>query len=131
MFKRGGNYRRFWQPVIGIAVAYAVAAQSFLIAMGGFSLPASAGGGPPGFELCLHDAQEAPAVPAKSPFHPGCSHCIFCFAGSHHALVGSPPVAFERVDVAIVDTAQVIDAAPLPRPSAYSIASPRGPPLRA
>jgi hypothetical protein len=131
MFKRGSNYRRLWRPLIGIAVAYAVAAQSLLIAIGGFSFPASADASRPAFTLCLHDAQDTPAVPDKAPFHPGCSHCIFCFAGSHHALIGSPPILFQRVDVAIVDAARVADARALPRPSAYSTASPRGPPLRA
>ena len=34
---------RLLRPLIGIVVAYAVAAQSLLIALGGFSLPANVG----------------------------------------------------------------------------------------
>jgi hypothetical protein len=122
MFNRG--IKQFWRPLIGVVVAYAVAAQSLLIALGGFSLPAHADVAVPGFELCLHDSQGAPALPAEAPAHPGCSHCIFCFAGS-------PPVLFSRVDVAVIDAPWVADKHSLPRLSAYSIASPRGPPLRA
>ncbi|MGD0421503.1 MAG: hypothetical protein ABSA68_18290 [Xanthobacteraceae bacterium] len=129
MFNRG--IKQFWRPLIGVVVAYAVAAQSLLIALGGFSLPAHADVAVPGFELCLHDSQGAPALPAEAPAHPGCSHCIFCFVGSHHALIGSPPVLFSRVDVAVIDAPWVADKHSLPRLSAYSIASPRGPPLRA
>ncbi len=125
------NKRRLWRPFIGIVVAYAVAAQSLLIAIGGFQLIAQADGAAPAFELCLHDAQDAPALPAKAPNHPGCNHCIFCFAGSHHAVIGSPPVLFERLYVAATDAVQVADTHGQPLLSAYSIASPRGPPLRA
>jgi hypothetical protein len=118
----------FWRPLIGIAVAYAVAAQSLLIAVGGFSFPAQADTGAPGFELCLHHGQTAPDLPAGAPGHPGCSHCIFCFAGSHHALIGSAPVLFQRVDGEIAHRPWVADKHAPPRLAAHSIASPRGPP---
>jgi hypothetical protein len=131
MSKLGKVPRRLWRPLIGLVVAYAVAAQSLLIALGGFSLPAQANAGAPAFELCLHDGQAAPNLPAGNPGHPGCTHCIFCFAGSHHALTASPPILFKRVDVEIIDAPWVADKHALPRLSAYSIASPRGPPLRA
>jgi len=129
MFRLG--IKQLWRPLIGGVVVYAVAAQTLLIALGGFSLPAHADLAMPGFELCLHDSQGVPAPPAEAPYHPGCSHCIFCFAGAHHALIGSPPVLFSRVDVAVIDAPWVADKHGLPRLPAYSIASPRGPPLRA
>jgi hypothetical protein len=129
MFRAGTNTRRLWRPVIGIVVAYAVAAQSLLIAIGGFQ-PISPASGAPAFELCVHDAQGAPA-PADIPSHPGCSHCIFCFAGSQHAVIGSPPAVFERVNVAVIDGVRLVAAQIPPRLSAHSIANPRGPPLRA
>ncbi len=129
MLKTGTDSRRLWRPLIGIVVAYAVAAQSLLIAIGGFQLVAPADN-TVAFELCIHDAQGAPA-PAGVPAHRGCSHCIFCFAGSHHAVIGSPPVLFQRVDVAIVDGVRRVAAQIPPRLTAHSIASPRGPPLRA
>jgi hypothetical protein len=120
---------RLWRPLIGIVVAYAVAAQSLLIAIGGFQLIAHANDAP-AFELCVHEAQGAPP-PAGIPSHPGCSHCIFCFAGSHHAVIGSSPVLLTRVYVTVVDGARPVAAQIPPRLSAHSIASPRGPPLRA
>jgi hypothetical protein len=120
-----------WRSFIGVVVAYAVAAQSLLIALGGFTLPARADQSAPAFELCLHDAQGAPDLPAGNPGHNGCTHCIFCFAGSHHAMVGSPPVLFHRLEAEFINGPWATDKLRLPRPPAYSIANPRGPPLRA
>jgi len=100
---RGGLFRldlrckRFWRPIVGLVAAYAVAAQSLLIAVGGFALPAKANDSAPAFELCLHDSQNAPVLPAGSPDRTGCTHCIFCFAGSHQALTASPPVPYARL----------------------------------
>jgi hypothetical protein len=115
--------------LIGIVVAYAVAAQSLLIAIGGFQSIAHADGAP-AFELCVHDAQGAPP-PADTPGHAGCSHCIFCFAGAHHGVIGSAQILLTRVSVSIVDGAQLAAAQVPPRLPAHSIASPRGPPIRA
>ena len=124
----GFGSRRFWRPLIGVLVAYAVAAQTLLIVLGGFSLPAQAHDGAPGFELCLHDNQGMPDLPAGSPDHSGCTHCIFCFAGSHHAVVGAPPGVFHRAHVEIVEAPWAADKRVLPLLPAHSIASPRGPP---
>ena len=124
-----GKSERLWRPLIGIVVAYAVAAQSLLIVLGGFQMIARAETAP-AFELCVHDAHGAPA-PAGIPGHPRCTHCIFCFAGSQHAVIGPSPGLLTRVDVAVVDSVQVAVAQVPPRLSAHSIASPRGPPLRA
>jgi hypothetical protein len=123
--------KRFWRPLIGVIVAYAVAAQSLLIALGGFSLPANVGDDAPAFELCLHDAQDAPELPAGNPDHTSYTHCIFCFAGSHHAVIRAAPLVFDRVHVETVDAPRVADRQHLPRLPAYSIASPRGPPFDA
>jgi hypothetical protein len=129
LFNLGIRRGRFWRALIGVVVAYAVAAQSLLIPLGGFALPAEAHENAPTFELCLHDTQEAPALPARNPGQSGCTHCIFCFAGSHHALVGSPPVLAHRVDVEFIDAPRVATKRHLPDLPPYSIASPRGPPL--
>jgi len=129
-YQDGIKPRRLWRPLLGIVVAYAIAAQSLLITLGGFAMLAQGNAGAPVFELCQHDAQGAPATPGGTPVRPGCSHCIFCFAGSHHALIGSPPALFRRVAVEIIDAPWIADKHPLPRHSAHSIASPRGPPLR-
>ena len=106
--------RDLWRPLIGVIVAYAVAAQALLIALGGFSLPASAGDAAPGFELCLHDTEGAPAAPAGIPDQSGCNHCIFCFAGAHHALAPAPSHLFFHYVYAI--SAGVQWAADRPRP---------------
>lgn len=131
MFKRGGRFDRFWRPLIGVIAAYAVAAQSLFIALGGFALAAHANDGPAAFELCLHDGQNVPDLPVGAPNHPACSHCIFCFAGSHHALIGSPLALFHRVDVAMIGAVTAPDKHCLPRLCAHAIASPRGPPPQA
>jgi hypothetical protein len=123
--------KRFWRPLLGVIVAYAIAAQSLVIALGGFTLPAQANDGAPAFELCLHDAQSAPELPASNPDHSGCTHCIFCFAGSHHAVIGAAPAVFHRVQVAVVVTRWMADKSGRLDRRPYSIASPRGPPLSA
>jgi hypothetical protein len=122
---------RFWRPLIGITVAYAIAAQSLLIVLGGFGLIAPATQSVPGFAICHHEDSGTPGAPAKAPGHPGCTHCIFCFAGSHHALIASPAIVFARLDAGIIDARPVADKHALPSLSAHSIANPRGPPPRA
>jgi hypothetical protein len=133
LIKFGGS-NRFWRPLLGVILAYAVAAQSLLIAVGGFSFPVHAGEGAPAFELCLHDTQQdardTPELPASNPDHSGCTHCIFCLAGSHHAVIGAAPLVF-RAHVETVDAPRVAGRQRLPRLPAHSIASPRGPPLDA
>jgi hypothetical protein len=126
------NSKGFWQPLIGTVAAFAVAAQTLLIALG-LTIPAHADLGTPTFELCLHDASSAPETPASDPGNPAfaCAHCIFCFAAAHHATVTAPPALFQRADVAIAAALPAADGEPLPGLSAHSIASPRGPPLGA
>jgi hypothetical protein len=130
-----GRFDRFWRPLIGGVVAYAVAAQTLLIALGGFTLPANADGGTPAFALCLHDTQldakGTSGLPARNPDQSECTHCIFCFAGSHHVVIRAAPFVCHRVHVKTVDVQRVADRQRLPRLPAYSIASPRGPPLDA
>jgi hypothetical protein len=130
MFGRNNVFSRLWRPFIGIVIAYAVAAQSLLIVLGGFSALAPADRAAPAFELCHHDAG-GPGLPVDVPGHAGCSHCIFCFAGSHHAVMGSPPSLFKRLAAVVIESVVVVDRHDLPNLSAHSIASPRGPPLQA
>jgi hypothetical protein len=65
---------------LSVVVAYAVAIQSLLIAVAGFSLPADAGQVAPALELCVHDDSGVPDLPADNSDHSGCTHCILCFA---------------------------------------------------
>ena len=126
-----GISERFWRSLLSVVVAHAVAIQSLLIAVGGFSLPSDGGQNAPAFELCLHDAAGEPALPASNPDQSGCTHCIFCFAGAHHAVIGTAPAVFHSVDVAMVVVPWLGDPFGLTRLTRYTIASPRGPPLDA
>ena len=121
----------FWRWLIAVALAHAVAVQALLVALGGFSLAATADRSAPAFELCSHDANGATQSPAKIPDHSGCTHCIFCFAGAHHAVIGTATAVFHRVDVAMVAVPWLGDPSGLRRPTRYTIANPRGPPLDA
>ena len=131
VFRLSVKSRRFLRPLIGVVVAYSVAVQSLLITLGGFTLPAQADDGTPASQLCLHDGQGAPELPTSDPEHAGCTHCIFCFAGSHHAAIGAPPLVCHRVYVEGVQAPSLGVDERLPHLPAYSIANPRGPPLGA
>jgi hypothetical protein len=130
MSRLGRWPKRFWRPFIGVVVAYAVAMQSLLIALGGFALAAPVNDASPAFELCLHSNEAAPALPADAPSHAPCSHCIFCFAGANHAVIG---LSTALVHIAYFEIVEVSSTANKYRPPCvadHSIASPRGPPLR-
>ena len=129
MIRLGSGSKRLWRSLIGVVVAYAVAAQSLLIVLAGFSLPAQAKDTSPGFELCIHDSQGVSELPAGNSHHTGCTHCIFCLAGSHHAVIAAPFVGFHRAYAEVIDTSLVADRQTIHRLPAHSIASPRGPPL--
>jgi hypothetical protein len=129
-FGHGAKPRRFWRPLIGIVVAYAVAAQSLLIALGGFALATPANDTSPAFELCLHDGGAAPALPAGAPTQAPCSHCIFCFAGANHAVIASPNAPVHSARFEIVEISWTADEQCRPCLADHSIASPRGPPPR-
>ena len=111
-----------------MVVAYVVAAQSLLIAVAGFSPPPDAGQNASAFELCLHDASGAPKLPASKPDLADCTHCIFCFAGSHDAVIGTAPALFHHINVAMLVVPRFSDQSGLTFLTRYKIASPRGPP---
>jgi len=124
--------KRFLRALIGVSVAYAVAAQGLLIALGGFPSVAQAHDDASGFELCLHDSQDAPAQPpASTPDQSGCTHCLFCFTGAHQALVAGAPATFHRVEVQLAAAPALASESARPRASPRSIANPRGPPRAA
>jgi hypothetical protein len=123
--------KRPWRPLVGVVIACAVAAQSLLIALAGFSLPPDAGQNAPAFELCLHDTSGAPEAPAGNPDHSGFTHCIFCVAGAHHAVIAAAAAVFHRVYVAMAVVPWLGGASGLRRLTRYTIANPRGPPLDA
>jgi hypothetical protein len=131
MIEFGSIGARFWRTLLSVVVAYAVAAQSLLIAVAGFSLPADAGQNAPAFELCLHDQSGALQLPPSDLGHAKCTHCIFCFAGAHHAVIGGAADAFHSVDVGMVVVPWRGSTTGLRRLTRYAIANPRGPPLSA
>jgi hypothetical protein len=101
------------------------------IAVAGFSELADVDQDTPGFVLCLHDTSGAPELPAGKPDLPSCIHCIFCFAAAHNAVIGTAPVLFHRVYIAMVVLPWCGDTSGLRRLTRYTIASPRGPPFSA
>ena len=124
----GCRARRYWRPMIGIVVAYAIAAQSLLIAAGGFALPSSADVASPDSALCVHDGQSPAQPPADIPRHSEGMHCILCIPGPHHALTGAPPVLVRHAAIHASTIDWPTDLAPFPGIPAHSIANPRGPP---
>ena len=120
---------RVLRPLTGVIVAYAVAVQGLLIALGGFTPMAQAHDGAPGFELCLHDSQDLPAQsPAPTSDQSGCTHCFFCFAGAHQALISAAPSVFHRIEIKVGGAQAWASESVEAGAPAYSIASPRGPP---
>jgi len=122
---------RFARPLIGVVVAYAVAAESLLIVLGGFSLPGSTPSGAPAVELCRHDLHNVPELPVDNSKHSQCTHCVFCFGASHCVVVGAASAVFHRAYLEAVDAPWVSDKDGQPHLGAYSIANPRGPPFAA
>jgi hypothetical protein len=123
--------KRSRRTLISIVTAYAVAAQSLLIALGGFSFVAVAGEITPLFELCVHTKQDVPEQPTKVPDDAPCTHCMVCFTGSAHALIRSTDIPSSRIDAEVTIFRRVGDQSPSSGQYPHSIANPRGPPLSA
>jgi hypothetical protein len=118
-----------WRRLVGVVLIHAVAVQALLVVLGAFPLAASANQSFPALELCSHDASGAPDLPANKPDLSGCTHCIFCFAGAQHAVIGGTPAVVHRITVAAVIARWLGDTPGPNRLTRYTIASPRGPPL--
>jgi hypothetical protein len=129
MGELGGMKTRIGRSLLSVVVAYAIAVQSLLIAIAGFSLPADADLNAPAFALCLHDSSGAEKLPAGDSDRSGCTHCIFCFAGAHHALAGAAPVFFGRLRIAAVTVPWLGYERSVAQLFRYIIANPRGPPV--
>jgi hypothetical protein len=125
----GGIRRRFGRSLLSVVVAYAIAVQSLLIAIGGFSSPADAGQDTAAFALCLHDSSGGEKLPAGNSDQSGCTHCVFCFAGAHHALIGAAPALFGRIEIAAITVPWFGHERGVARLFRYTIANPRGPPV--
>lgn len=131
--------RRLWRPAVGVAAAYAIAMQSLLIAMSAVSLPVQAADrAASAYVICEHaaqtalqtDSQEQPSLPTPTPVN--FQHCIFCFAGTHVAVLASPLLPpSQLVGISARAAHWIADSTWLPAPSAYVLARPRGPPAQA
>jgi hypothetical protein len=122
----------FWRRLTGIVVICTLILQSLFF--GFVAAPttalASLDDGFPAFELCQHGPQGAPVSPADLPGHHGTTHCVFCFAGTHHYLAPGPlPLSLSRqVDLKAENAWWPVDNRHASILSKYSIARPRGPP---
>src|SRR6516225_3440711 len=125
MGTRCAGFKRSWRPFLCIVVAYAIAIQSLLLVLGGFAPAAQIDSAATGLELCHQDAQAPVEVPAKNSDRP-CAHCMFCLAGAQHAVIGTAPAAFHRINVAIVVVPWHGDSSGLGSLARYTLASPRG-----
>jgi hypothetical protein len=125
---------------VGVLAAYAIAMQSLLIAIGAAALPVQAADQSadahafPAYVICEHAGQpapqDAPGLPA--PDQIGFEHCVFCFAGTHVAVLASPMLPpFHVVGVTVRVADWNADRSLRPNPAAYAIARPRGPPAQA
>jgi hypothetical protein len=121
----------FWCRLVAVVLAHAVAVQALLVGLGGFSFAPNADQSVLAYELCSHSADGETQSPIKIPDHSGCTHCIFCFAGPHHAVIGAAPAVFHRVYVAVLVARWLDDTFGLRRITRHTIANPRGPPLDA
>jgi hypothetical protein len=71
--------KRFWRPLIGVVVAYAVAVQSLLIALGGFALAAApTDEAPLALALCLHGRGTCPSRRGADPYSVHSLHLLLC-----------------------------------------------------
>jgi hypothetical protein len=132
MFGFDVRSKRLWRSLLGVLVAYAVAAHSLLITLGGFAPSAHVNAAPSTFDLCLHDGQDGSELPTSNPDrHGGYTHCFFCLAGCDHPVMSPPPVVYHRTFVKGVEVPLLRACERLPQLFAYAIANPRGPPLGA
>lgn len=122
---------RLWRPVLGIVVAYAIAAQSLLITLGGFALSPQADQTAPTVVLCHHVDEGTTPAPGGKSGHAGCTLCVFCFASAHVAVIGAQPILLRRVSVETTGTLPAAGGERLPGIPPHSIAEPRGPPIHA
>ena len=115
LIKLGIGPKRLWRPLVGVVVAYAIAAQALLIALGGFSLPAHAHDGAPGFELCLHDSQARTGLAGRrAPAMTAARIAFSVLPDPHHAVVAAPLAVFHRVYVKIIEAPWAADMRALP-----------------
>jgi hypothetical protein len=131
--QRSNRSSRFWQSVVGLVAAYAIAIQGILIGFSGAQLAATPyDHATAGFELCLNGIQDDSGSPATPAVPQHLDHCIFCFAGVYHCALDAASQSY--AGYGSFGHGSVLAIATRSRPSdtsEYSIARPRGPPISA
>lgn len=123
---------RFWRPKLAIAVSVALVIQNALIVMLAAHLAASAvADAVPAAELCLHSTDSVPSPPVDVPGGHSDQHCLSWCLAAHHSLAAAVDVSYRPLTLQASDVLSAIVAWRLPHFTKYSIARPRGPPLRA
>jgi hypothetical protein len=121
----------FWRRLVGAAAIYALIVQPLLLAVVGTQLAdASAIDDFSLSQLCLHATDGSPLSPAGQQ-HPADEHCAFCFAGAFQLLDTPRPALVQHRSSEIGRLLQSAHPLRLSSFSRYSVARPRGPPLRA
>ena len=74
----------FWRRLTGWIAIYALVLQGIFVGLAG---PHHATGFAPGYEICLHDAEDAGLAPSEVPSKDnGKIHCPSCAVGGHQVV---------------------------------------------
>jgi len=120
----------FWRKLVSAVAIYALIMQPLLTAFVGTHLAqASALDDVALSQLCLHQTDGSPAVPADQ--HPAHNHCLLCFAGAFHLLDAPDPTTVSLVSPEMRKLRQSAHSLGPISTSQYSVARPRGPPFSA
>jgi hypothetical protein len=121
---------RFWRRLVSAVAVYALVMQPLFLAVVGTQLAqVSALDEASLSQLCLHQTDGNPSVPADRQTNPANEHCLLCFAGAFHLLDAPKPT----VSYANLESSKLRQSRPLRLTSSsrYSVARPRGPPFSA
>jgi hypothetical protein len=125
-----GSGLGFWRKLVSAAAIYALVMQPLLVALVGTQFAQAAALEDVALsQLCSHQTGGSPAAPADQ--HPSHNHCLLCFAGAFHLLDAPDPTTVSAVVPEIRKLGRSAHRERLSPASQYSIARPRGPPLRA
>jgi hypothetical protein len=129
----GLGTRRFWRPKLAIAVSFALVIHNALVLLLATQLSAAAvGDALAGAELCLHSTADTVLLPPiDEPGGHNDQHCLSWCLAAHHSLAVAVETSHEACRLQGGDVLSVGVDWQLPRLTEYSIARPRGPPLRA
>jgi hypothetical protein len=123
--------RLFWRRLVGAVAIYALMMQPLLLTVtAGQLAQASALDEITLSQLCQHQANGSPIAPADQK-HPARQHCLQCFSAAFILLGAPQPVTVASADREFRKLRLSGRSLRLSSTSQYSVARPRGPPLRA